>query len=142
LQCAVTWPSQSLSMSAVQCTAMPASQTGTVREPPESVAYLPLETWLQFATLARSCCALGPPPGGGGGGGGGAPPVLTVILSKSGAQLPAVELPNCNVLPPLRTLIVVVIVPGVLKPPVGVKLRVLGAPPLTLSCALRAFPLA
>src|SRR5690242_6688178 len=124
-----------MSMSAFQNTAPVLSQTATVAEPASlSVLYLPWEIWLQEVTLASNWAAVGPPGGGGGGGpgggggGGGVPPVSTAILSKSGAQ-PAV-LPNFRVLLPALRVTVVLSVPGVLKLPVGEKLRVLFAPPL------------
>src|SRR2546430_16799869 len=60
---------------------------------------------------------------------------VTETLSKSGAY--AVGLPNWIVLVPATRVSVTVIVPGVLKLPVGVNVRVWPAPPLTLTTACR-----
>src|SRR5687767_11806899 len=54
LQCAVRWPSQSMSMSARHHTAPLASQTAMVRPFSVSVLYLPLEICLQDWVFARS----------------------------------------------------------------------------------------
>jgi hypothetical protein len=60
LHCEVRCPSQSMSMSDFQNTAPVAPQTATVfADTSESVLYLPLEIWLQDATLASSSSAVG-----------------------------------------------------------------------------------